>query len=385
MSIGSVAIVQFRFIALNQEMDGFRSLGREVHFNVENVVNTAFNIINLISHDDDFNIKNNDTFHDSFLKKYSDIYNVFEDILFFDSEGRVISAVNYQYSGNWKYMDVFQNAMNGHVSMSNVHFLTNPLRPIVSFVGPVYENDSFAGAIGIQLNTAEISAISNHVKFGNTGFSFVVDENYKIVAHPNSSMILTKLDDTMISDIVSGKSYITFYLNGVEYFGTYYNQNYDIHYHQNSYLNWTVVVAQEKNEVFSSMIQVSFRILLIVILLLVIVFVFVYLLARRIVKPITDINTYTASVATGNFSKKLVVKTGDELEDLAVSFNNMIDEIKQTRQKLEDYNKHLEDKVEKRTRELMRRNTELEKFGKLTIDRELRMIELKKELKKRKS
>jgi len=43
---------------------------------------------------------------------------------------------------------------------------------------------------------------------------------------------------------------------------------------------------------------------------------------------------------------------------------------------------NLEKKVEERTKELQRRVEELEKFHKLTVGRELKMIELKKEIKK---
>jgi len=47
---------------------------------------------------------------------------------------------------------------------------------------------------------------------------------------------------------------------------------------------------------------------------------------------------------------------------------------------LQELNKSLEEKVQERTRELQERLNELERFHRLTVGRELKMIELKKEL-----
>lgn len=49
---------------------------------------------------------------------------------------------------------------------------------------------------------------------------------------------------------------------------------------------------------------------------------------------------------------------------------------------LEEFSKRLEGEVKEKTEELQKRIEELERFQRLTVDRELRMIELKKEIKK---
>ncbi len=57
-------------------------------------------------------------------------------------------------------------------------------------------------------------------------------------------------------------------------------------------------------------------------------------------------------------------------------------ELKKAKEALELIRIQLEEKVKERTEELQKRVTELEKFQKLTIGRELKMIELKQEIKK---
>ena len=48
---------------------------------------------------------------------------------------------------------------------------------------------------------------------------------------------------------------------------------------------------------------------------------------------------------------------------------------------LEEFNKTLEERVKERTEDLRKKVDDLEKFTKLTVGRELRMIELKEKLK----
>jgi len=63
----------------------------------------------------------------------------------------------------------------------------------------------------------------------------------------------------------------------------------------------------------------------------------------------------------------------------------MAQELRAVNQSLEGLTENLEEKVKERTRQLQGRIEELEKFHKLTIGRELRMAELKKEIRKLKT
>ena len=57
-----------------------------------------------------------------------------------------------------------------------------------------------------------------------------------------------------------------------------------------------------------------------------------------------------------------------------------VTKIKEAEEKIKELNTHLEQKVIKRTKELEIKNTELEKINQIFIGRELKMVELKKEL-----
>jgi signal transduction histidine kinase/CheY-like chemotaxis protein/HPt (histidine-containing phosphotransfer) domain-containing protein len=76
------------------------------------------------------------------------------------------------------------------------------------------------------------------------------------------------------------------------------------------------------------------------------------LLTRRITSPIRDLAQATRAVADGNLDHHIVIRTRDEIHDLATAFNDMLRKLKLSRKEVESYQRTLEEKVESRTREL---------------------------------
>jgi two-component system NtrC family sensor kinase len=87
---------------------------------------------------------------------------------------------------------------------------------------------------------------------------------------------------------------------------------------------------------------------LFVILLLVIL----YFSINRIIHPLQKIVDATQKIARGDLSHKLEVKSQDEIGSLAESFNQMTSELQIANEKLLDWGKTLEKKVEERTHEI---------------------------------
>jgi len=117
-----------------------------------------------------------------------------------------------------------------------------------------------------------------------------------------------------------------------------------------------------------------------------------FLIGLIITLYITNIITYPVKKLTkgvvdftnGESDVKIDInlkKSKDEIGELATSFDEMMSFIKASRKKSEKHSKELQ----KRKNELQDKVDELEKFHKVAVNREMKMIELKKKIKKSKN
>ncbi len=73
------------------------------------------------------------------------------------------------------------------------------------------------------------------------------------------------------------------------------------------------------------------------------------LFLRKITKPLSEISKVASDIAHGNFSRKIHLKTGDEIEMLADQFNVMSAALEKSYNELTRYNEDLAREVKKRT------------------------------------
>jgi len=88
--------------------------------------------------------------------------------------------------------------------------------------------------------------------------------------------------------------------------------------------------------------QVKWTVLISTISLFLLIFTFLYLLSRTIVRPIITFRDSAKVIGKGNLDTKVEIKSKDELGELASAFNKMAKDLKESRDKIFEYNKILE-------------------------------------------
>jgi HAMP domain-containing protein len=116
--------------------------------------------------------------------------------------------------------------------------------------------------------------------------------------------------------------------------------------------------------------------LILMIILLIIITTTSLLVARSIAEPIHKLHKATELFEEGRLSHRVKIKTKDEVEQLGNAFNKMATGLGEKRKELQ---KELTNR-KKVEEELKKRVEEQEKFHRLTVGRELKMIELKKRI-----
>ena len=95
------------------------------------------------------------------------------------------------------------------------------------------------------------------------------------------------------------------------------------------------------------------------------------LLTRFVNRPVNRLLTATKQAAHGNLDQRVGIGSHDELGELSGSFNNMISELKRSRDAIEEWTETLEHRVQERTQELQKVQDQLLRAGKMAAIGEL--------------
>ncbi len=163
---------------------------------------------------------------------------------------------------------------------------------------------------------------------------------------------------------------------------------------------YKIEISSQLQKNLKELKQIIFSQILLTLLLIFILVGFAFgMLFKEVILPLRHLEKAFKEVAKGNLKIELKTQRTDEIGSLIQGFNQMVKELKQTQdlleeerasleikvkartRALEEERQLLEEKVKERTKELKERIEELEKFHRLAVGRELKMIELKQKLK----
>ena len=202
--------------------------------------------------------------------------------------------------------------------------------------------------LGVGMLCTDLTILTEQVgaiRFGQSGYAFVVDDMGQILAHPDAKLLsgerLTKLADMRnyepFQAILSGDSgHFSFEdEQGVKWlsYGTRLSNN------------WGIFILQKEAEVLEN--EKQFRQLSITIASVAIMGagILTWLLANHLIQPISYLTAAAATVSNGQLDQRVRIRRKDELGVLAKSFNQMA-------QQLEGSFKDLENRVDERTAQL---------------------------------
>lgn len=164
--------------------------------------------------------------------------------------------------------------------------------------------------------------------------------------------------------------------------------------------DWELVVFRPVLEIYKPASILANNLIIITLITLIFIFIVSVFFSQLIVSPIKKLKEGVEIIRKGKIGYRVDIRTNDEIEELGGTFNKMAGEldiyhaaleeskivlqvkVKARTRELEELTKSLEGKVKIRTKELEKRLNELEKFHKLTVGRELKMMDLKKEIEK---
>ena len=187
-----------------------------------------------------------------------------------------------------------------------------------------------AGVAIAEVNLKLIWDVIAAIRIGETGYAIVVDDPGHLIAHPDISQVLRGRASSgsfgRIKHLVgaaSGAAVIT---------GDQGNPVVALSV-QAADVGWTVIAMQPASEAFASIRAALWRSSILIAFGVLVALALAYWRAHRMSGPIKQLEEGVERIRTGQFEHRIKIFSGDELQQLALRFNEMASELEISQQK----------------------------------------------------
>jgi signal transduction histidine kinase len=232
--------------------------------------------------------------------------------------------------------------------------------------------DRVYGVVGTDVTLTNLTEYLSSVDVGHSGQMLLIDER---------GTVLVSKDETLLFHNVAGlvgdeARHLLDSDEGVLVFATKNTSDY-LFYYTSPILGWKIAAlvpaAEIRKEIWSEVFPQLTGLLLALVLLSVLTFAG---MSFAVVRPLTQLNRVVLNIThTGDLNQRVAIKTRDEIGSLGISFNQMIETLREkgnalraSEAELNRHREHLEELVQGRTEELASAITKLTALNRLSRD-----------------
>ncbi len=244
---------------------------------------------------------------------------------------------------DYSHDPIFTEAMANKIYFGPIYFVHGS-EPYMTLAVAGARPDE--GVVVAKLNLKFIWDVVSQIKVGIRGQAYVVDSRGQLIAHPDISLVLRKTDISQLAQVQAARQLA---LPGSSEFPTVAvdlkGRKVLTAYARVQPLGWVVFADLPIEEAYAPFYETLIRSGILLLAALAVAFFVGLFLARKMVVPIRTLSEGAAQIGGGDLGKRIVIRTGDELEALGNQFNSMA-------MQLQESYATLERKVEERTRQL---------------------------------
>ena len=286
---------------------------------------------------------------------------MFQTVTLLDDGGNELAKVS-RYAdygvedlGNQADSPAFAQALEGQVYVdAQTRQLPDAEFPAVLMAAPIAPRPG-SDRPGVLLADVSIEGMREavaQVEVGETGYAYIVDrETGELIAHsePGSTVALGDqyLEQVpIVRQVIAGEQEFDHQYSGLEG---------ELVIGAASPLpgtNWALVVELPAEEALADVRRMLYLLVGLLAVGAVVAGGLGLILPRRIVRPLLTVQQGAQQIGAGHLDHVIHVETGDEIQDLAESFNDMAVSLEGSQAELEQWARDLEGKVEERTSEL---------------------------------
>ena len=194
---------------------------------------------------------------------------------------------------------------------------------VISAVASIKDKGVFKGGFGGDLSLKTVSDALNSLHFNHTGYSFLINENGKIISHPDIN-----LNDKLITDLIQGgmpelnnnlaRKQL---MDGTSVFVSFSPL-------PNLYgSNWYVGVVLDEYKLLGDVRHFGWTAFITTLIAALLVSIVLYFVVTRLLEPLHALRKSLQEINSGqgDLTKRLEITSNDEFGDVSNEFNTFID------------------------------------------------------------
>lgn len=190
---------------------------------------------------------------------------------------------------------------------------------IVSIASPVYDSSNkFIGVVSVDITITSLAEQMNNIQIGQDGYPILVDSDYRIITHKDTTLMGTSLTSQDLVDAIKSND------EGVVTY-KYENNNKFATFKKMDPSGWFAIVTMNKSEVATLTNPILYATIILGIGSLILGSVIAILFARALTKPIVTLESTMNKVKDGDLTVRAEILSKDEIGRMAGIFNIMID------------------------------------------------------------
>lgn len=283
-------------------------------------------------------VEGNNERRSNFQNRMSSIHSASENydaIFLTDKQGKIIlnsvkdRSIGMELANRDGFRLAFTKAKSGQVAIDQATLSPATGKSILFMTIPISNNGQIEGHIGATLQLSALTdKITSKIKFGHSGYPFIVESSGKLIAHPDANQIL-KLD---LNTLDWGQEFMKKVAGEI----TYKFQGEDKICILNSIekLGWKIGASATQKEFLQEIQAIKYSATVITFIISVIIFVIIYIITNRISRRINKISTNIAQGSTEILSAANVLS--ESSQTLSSSTTEQASSIEETSSSLEE-------------------------------------------------
>jgi PAS domain S-box-containing protein len=222
-------------------------------------------------------------------------------------------------------LEIYGETLKTGVSISDLYYSPLDYAPVIDIGMPVVFSSGERKVLVFEADLEDIWQKINTATIGQTGVTYAVSHQGKVIAHPDASFLGRQIPGELspVLDNYEGSS---------EFLDPFTKQDVIAAYSPvGGQTGWGIIVQQNKAEINASVVKTGSTIIFVLLILAVIGTASILFLIGGFMKPIKELTRTTENIAsTGNLTKTQMERRPDEIGQLSRAFDMMIDKVKET-------------------------------------------------------